>query len=161
MCARTPPPPPANPILNIYFQAKCKTGFRQFCLGISSLQFFLIWQMKEWTQHAGRVFSKCCSVVGWCCFASLVMLQWWFVVLWYCFAAVWSCFDVCVILLWLVRDIAFDCCVMVRRERKEKGRKFRRVGGDPMGWKPDSVDRGEGGLGMCEVEMKGLKEDTD
>lgn len=30
-----------------------------------------------------------------------------------------------------------------------------------MGGKPESVDRGEGGLGMCEVEMKGLREDTD
>lgn len=30
-----------------------------------------------------------------------------------------------------------------------------------MGGKPESVDRGEGGLGMCEVEMKGLSEDAD
>lgn len=30
-----------------------------------------------------------------------------------------------------------------------------------MGGKAESVDRGEGGLGMCEVEMKGLGEDAD
>lgn len=32
---------------------------------------------------------------------------------------------------------------------------------ESIGGEPESVDRGEGGLGTCEVAMKGLREDAD
>lgn len=44
---------------------------------------------------------------------------------------------------------------------QREGREIWEDGEESTGGTPESADRGEGGLGMCEVEMKGLREDAD